>query len=323
MRALQLTKSSSQSPELSLATVPTPNPTAGQVLVRVTASYINPSDILNSKGGFVYTTFPRVPGRDFAGIVEATGTPSSNFKPKDRVFGTSGKTLSFSVDGAHAELILVPEEGLVKTPEVLSDAQAAMVGVPYTTAALALKSTRVAPGETVLILGSTGAVGTAAVQYAKAMGARVFLGARNEKSEEGVDLVADPSLSKVMQLTNGKGVDIIVNTVGDIALQTSALAVLAPYGRLSYISAPRAGSTEFSFDLTSFYRKQLSILGNNSLLMSLEESAQSLKELVPLFEQGKLQVIGEEKLKKISVEEGVDAYADLSKGSRTKYMILN
>lgn len=323
MRALQLTKSSSQTPELSLATLPTPKPAAGEVLVRVTAAYINPSDLLNSKGAFAYTTYPRVLGRDFAGIVETTGSPSSVFHPKDRVFGTSGKTLSFTADGAHAEYIVVPEEGLVKTPETLSDVQAAMVGTPYTTAALAVKSSRVIPGESVLVLGSTGAVGTAAVQYARALGARVFLGARNEKSAEGIDLVADPSLSKVMQLTGGKGVDVVINTVGDIALQKSALDVLAPHGRLSFISAPRGGNDEFSFGLTSFYRKQLTLLGNNSLLMSLEEAGQSLRELVTLFEQGKLHVTGEEKLTKISLEEAVDAYADMSKGSRKKCVILN
>ena len=322
MRALQLTKSSTQPPELSLVTLPTPTPTAGEVLVRITASYINPSDLLNAKGGFSYTTFPRVPGRDFAGIVEAAGSSSSAFHPKDRVFGTSGKTLSITTDGTHAEYVVVPETGLVKTPEVLSDVQAAMVGTPYTTAALAVKSARVVPGDSVLVLGSTGAVGTAAVQYAKALGAKVIRGARNDTSAEGVDLVADPSLSKVMQLTEGKGVDVVVNTVGDVALQKSALDVLAPYGRLSFISAPRGGSDEFSFSLLSFYRKQLSLFGNNSLLMSLEEVGQSLKELVTFFEQDKLQVTGEEKLTKISLEEATNAYADMGKGSRKKYMIL-
>ncbi|KAI9685437.1 MAG: hypothetical protein M1822_004568 [Bathelium mastoideum] len=334
MRALQLTKPSSDPPSLTLTTLPTPSPTPGHALVRITAAYINPSDLINTKGGFGLTTYPRVPGRDFAGVIESLEPSSSSsttsrdddpppFQPGDRVFGTSGRVLSFTLDGSHASHTLVPLAALTRTPASLTDAQAAMVGVPYTTAALAVQTARVRAGESVLVLGATGAVGTAACQYAAALGARVIRAARHERSAEGVDLLADPGLEKVRELTGGKGVDMVVNTVGDVALQKSALGVLAPYGRLSFISAPRSGSTEFAFELTSFYRKQLSLLGNNSLLMSLEEAAQSLRELVPLFEQGKLQVEGEDKLTKISLEQAVDAYADLAKGSRNKYMIIN
>ncbi|KAF2233759.1 GroES-like protein [Viridothelium virens] len=330
MRALQLTRPSpTQPPNLFLVTLPTPTPSTTHLLIRITASYINPSDLLNRKGGFPYTTFPRVPGRDFAGTIEAappssSSTSSPAFKPGDRVFGTSGSVLSFTADGAHAEYLLAPASGLVATPAALTDAQAAMVGTPYATAAQAVGAARVREGETVLVLGASGAVGSAAVQIAEAAGARVLRGARGAEGRDAVDLARDAGLSGVVgELTAGKGVDVVVNTVGDVALQEAALGVLALRGRLSFISAPRGESDEFSFHLTSFYRKGLSIIGINSLMMTLEEGAQSLKELVPLFEQGKLRVLGEEKLTKVSLEQAVDAYEDMGKGSRKKYLILN
>jgi D-arabinose 1-dehydrogenase-like Zn-dependent alcohol dehydrogenase len=112
MRALCLLKESSSSQctldkiSLRLVTVPIPAVPPGSVLVQIYAAAINPSDVVNATGYFPYTTYPRIPGRDFAGRVV--------FGPDHlqglRVFGTSGHDFSFTQDGAHAEYCVVPED---------------------------------------------------------------------------------------------------------------------------------------------------------------------------------------------------------------------
>jgi NADPH2:quinone reductase len=129
MKALRLTRQDAALPILSLDTVPKPALTPGHLLVKVHASAIHPSDILNSKGAFPFATFPRVPGRDYAGTV--VGGPLE-WVGKD-VYGTSGNSQAFTEDGAQAEFILVPENAVALKPKNISFAQAACIGVPFTT----------------------------------------------------------------------------------------------------------------------------------------------------------------------------------------------
>jgi NADPH:quinone reductase len=158
MKALYLTREdAAKPPALVLLTRPKPTLIPGHLVIKVHASAIHPSDILNLKGSFGITTFPRIPGRDFAGVV-VEGPPS---RIGEEVYGTSGFTQAFSVDGAHAELILVPEDAVAPKPKNLSFVQAATVGVPFTTAALILSKAGAKKGESVLVLGASGAVGGA------------------------------------------------------------------------------------------------------------------------------------------------------------------
>ena len=95
-----------------------------------------------------------------------------------RVFGTSGRQLGFSMDDPSPEYCLIPEDGLVKMPEGLSMLQAATIGVPWTTAYLMLERPGVCQSDVIVITGSSGAVGSAACQLARACGCKVFTAAR-------------------------------------------------------------------------------------------------------------------------------------------------
>ena len=136
---------------LQVAELPMPVPKAGEVLVKVLAAAINPSDVKNVLGKMAETATPRVPGRDFAGRVISG---DSRWEGK-AVFGTGGN-LGFGRDGSHAEFVAVPVEALVEMPPEFSNEQAAGIGLEYLTAFAALVRTgAVQNGETVLVTGTS------------------------------------------------------------------------------------------------------------------------------------------------------------------------
>lgn len=304
MQALQLTRNDASAPFLELITTPKPTPGPGQVLVQVKASPIQPSDVLNSKGLFPHTTFPRIPGRDFAGVI--IDGPSHVLGKE--VFGTSGHDFSFTEDGCHAEYCLISEKAVVEKPKNLSFAQAAAVGTPFTTAAIALRRAGVKAGETVLVLGATGQVGSAVANLAKLWGCKVLGVGRGNAVE--VDSTGDPTLSKAKELTDGKGPDVAVDTVGNAELAQAAIEVLGFRGRYSFISAPRGGSSKVPVDFLSVYRREVTLIGNNSVDHSQEEMAQELKGMCEGFESGALLPMKESAMTFISLQEAIDGYAD-------------
>ncbi|KAE9372790.1 GroES-like protein [Stipitochalara longipes BDJ] len=317
MQALRLTKEDPTSPPtVILTTVPKPTLTPGHLLVKVHASAIHPSDILNSKGSFPFTTFPRIPGRDYAGtVVEG---PQSLVGTE--VYGTSGVTQAFTLDGAQAEYILVSEAAVAPKPKNLSFVQAATIGVPFTTASLVLRRAGCKAGDVVLVLGANGAVGSAVVQLAKSLGAKVLLGTRDEKGD--VNTAADPELKKIDELTGGKGVDVVVDTVGQPALTKASVAKLGRGGRLAFITAPRAGATELNVEMLDFYRKEKSLVGCNTLLYSVEEFAEELKALAPKFEDGSLKAAKQGEWNEAKLEDGVQAYEKASQRGGGKFVIV-
>ena len=260
---------------ISIEDLPRPKPSTGQILVKIHASAVQPSDVLNSEGAFPNTTFPRTLGRDFAGtVVEGP----SHLTGKD-VFGTSGPTFSFTEDGAQAEYALLSIDAVALKPTQLSFEQAALSGTPFTTANLPLKRANAVPGETVVVLGATGAVGSWVMELAKAYGCKTIGVGRHGTD---IDSTADPTLSTAKNLTGGKGPDIAIDTVGDLNLTRAAVEVLAPLGRLCTITAPRSGNTELAVHVTSLYRRQISLIGCNSLAYSQADMARMMREdLVP------------------------------------------
>jgi NADPH:quinone reductase-like Zn-dependent oxidoreductase len=313
MKALRLTSTSGSKPSLSLSTLPKPSPPPGSVLVKIRAAGINPSDVINAKGGFPYTTFPRTPGRDYAGVVVEG---PEEFLGKE-IYGTSGKVLSFTTDGTHAEYCVISCDGINLKPSSLSFVQAAAVGVPFTTAALTVRRAMIQSTDRVLILGASGAVGSAACQLARNKACQVLRAAR--RGSVDVNLTTDPELSTVKSLTEGKGVDVVIDTTGSPALMRAALRVLAPRGRLVYISAPKEGSTDFTFDMKQLYREEKMIIGCNSLLQTLPEAAKELGGLTPGFEDGSLQAPNESDIETIRIEDAVNVYQ--TKGNSKKIVI--
>jgi NADPH:quinone reductase-like Zn-dependent oxidoreductase len=122
--------------------------------VRVEAASVNPSDVKNVAGRMSQTTLPRVPGRDYAGVVVDGPAEWIN----QEVWGTGGD-VGFTRDGSHAEYIQIPVASLVRKPETLSYEQATCVGVTFVTAWCALDYAKLSEGETIAVFGANGGVG--------------------------------------------------------------------------------------------------------------------------------------------------------------------
>lgn len=316
MKALHLTKTPDSSPAMAILTLPKPKYQPGHLLIRIAASAIHPSDLVNAKGLFPATTFPRIPGRDFSGtIVEG---------PADRigeeVYGTSGNTQAFTVDGAQAEYILVREDAVARKPKNLSWVQAATVGVPFTTAAAALNKASVGKDDVVLVLGANGAVGSAVVQLARARGAKVLQGTRNDSGD--VNTAADPDLAAVDKLTSGKGVNIVIDTVGQPALTRASVLKLSVGGKLVFIAAPRAGSTELGIEMLDFYRKMKTLIGINTLLFKVEEFAAVLNDMRAFFEDGVLTAAKEGDWNEVPLQDAVETYRKAGERGAGKFVIV-
>ena len=226
---------------LRLEEVPTPKPGPGEVLVRIHAVGVNPVETYIRAGTYArLPELPYTPGNDGAGVVEHVGADVTEFKAGDRVY-TAG-----SLTGTYAELALCRKEQVHPLPANVSFAQGAAIGTPYATAYRGLLQRAVAkPGETVLVHGASGAVGTAAVQLARADGLRVFGTAgsdqglklaREQGAHEVFDHRAPDHFEEVMKATGGRGVDIIVEMLANVNLGKD-LKILAKGGRVVIIGS--------------------------------------------------------------------------------------
>ena len=236
------------------------------------------------------------------------------------VFGTSGNSFSYTEDGAHAEYCIAPEEGVASKPACLSFLQAASLGVPWTTANIALRRGGAKPEETVLVLGGTGAVGGAAMALAKAKGCKVLGAARGPNLD--VNLKDDPKLEKSLALTDGKGPDVVIDTVGFPELTLAALDVLAIRGRYSFITAGHSPDGNLTFSLKQTYRKEQSIVGSNSVNYSMAEMAQDLREISTGFGDGTLKAPKDDAFTRIDLKEAVQVYDGTKKASGAKFVVL-
>jgi NADPH:quinone reductase len=277
--------------ELTVQHLPKPSLKPDEVLVEICAAAVNPSDVKNVMGVMAHTTLPRTPGRDWAGIVVA----GSERLIGREVWGTGGD-IGFTRDGSHSSHIVLPKDAVRPKPRNLSMQQAGSIGVTYVTAWLCLMETaRLIAGETVLVIGATGGVGSAAIQIAKWKGAKVLATVRRESDSSAVrQLGADVAINlersqlreEVFAATEGRGANIIVDTVGGVMVET-CLGLLAPQGRLTEISAP-AKERRICFDAIDFYRQQARLLGVDSRALSAIQCAPILDELTPGFETNQL-----------------------------------
>jgi NADPH:quinone reductase-like Zn-dependent oxidoreductase len=286
MKALRFERTGSLE-ALQLQEVDHPRLQPGGVLVRVKAATINPSDTKNVLGKMSRTTLPRIPGRDFAGIVVEGPAESIGRE----VFG-SGGDLGFGRDGTHAEFVAVPAAVLVDKPKALSFAQAAALGVAHLTAWAGLvKAANLQPGESVLVTGVTGAVGSAVAHLARWLKAGRVYGvvrratARSEGSPVDVylNLEAGNLSAALMAATENRGVNVVFDAVGG-PLFEPCLRCLAHGGRQVAITS--TGDGQVSFNLRDFYHREARLFGADSLALSLEESADILRALLPGFESG-------------------------------------
>jgi NADPH2:quinone reductase len=225
---------------MRIETVPDPKPDPGQVLVRVKAAGVNPVDTYIRAGAYTKPPLPYTPGMDAAGTVEALGTGVRGMTVGDRVY-TSGM-----LSGAYAELALCSIEQVHPLPAPVSFAQGAGINIPYATAYRALfYRAHAKAGETVLVHGASGGVGIASVQIARAAGLTVIGTAGTDRGrtlvkEQGAHHALDHRtpgyLDKVMALTEGRGVNVILEMLANVNLGKD-LTVLATGGRVVVIGS--------------------------------------------------------------------------------------
>lgn len=221
-----------------LSDVPKPVPQAGQVLVRVHATSINPLDYQVRRGDYPdLVPLPAITGHDVSGVVEAVGPGVSAFAPGDEVWYTPQ---IFDGQGSYAEYHVAAESIIARKPAALSHLEAASLSLVGGTVWEALTVRAVLRvGESILIHGGAGGVGHVAIQVAKAMGARVFTTVREANADFvrslGADVVIDYTqedyVEAIMRETAGHGVDVVFDTIGGDTLSRSADA-LAQLGRV-------------------------------------------------------------------------------------------
>jgi NADPH2:quinone reductase len=224
---------------LVLEEIPTPKPGPGEVLVHVRAAGVNPYDTYMRTGTYaVKPPLPYTPGSDAAGTIEAVGPGVTKVKAGDRVYTAT------TITGAYAEYALARESQVYPLPEKTSFAQGAGLWVPYGTAYTALHHhAHARPGETLLVHGASGGVGTAAVQFARAEGLTVIGTAGTQRGlelvkKEGAHHVFDHTKAgyaeEIQKVTGGKGVNVVLEMLANVNLATD-LKLLAQYGRVIVI----------------------------------------------------------------------------------------
>ena len=292
-----------------------------EVLVEVKAAAVNPSDVKAATGSMPHAVFPRTPGRDYAGVVidgpsHATGR---------EVFGSSGD-LGIRRDGTHATHLVVDADALVEKPATMSWEEAAGIGVPFVTAMEGYRRAGVPKaGETVLVMGVNGKVGQAAAQIATWHGARAIGVARKAEPYRGhtnspvemIDGSATDVADRVRELTNGKGADIVFNTVGDPYFQ-AAHKSLALRGRQILIAAI---DRIVQFNILEFYRGQHTYVGIDTLGLSSTATGDVLRELSPGFASGKLKPFPINPEAVYPLEEAKRAFVAVAGSSRDRVIL--
>jgi NADPH:quinone reductase len=261
-----------------------------EVLVRVKAASINPSDVKNVQGRMENTTLPRTPGRDFAGVV--VDGPAKWVGAE--VWGTGGDA-GFTRDGSHAEHIVIPSDAVALKPPNLTFEQAACVGLNFVTAYDGLVDrAKLQAGETLLVTGARGGVGSAALQLGKALGARLIAADRKPLDAgvfQGLELLGYVDSGEanfrdlVWEVNGGRGVDVAYDCVGG-ALFEPVLSTLGDLGRQIEITS--VATRRVDFDLIHFYHRRLTLLGVDSRALTLTDCAKLLKAMSPHFAAGRL-----------------------------------
>jgi NADPH:quinone reductase-like Zn-dependent oxidoreductase len=252
---------------------PDPEPQPGEVLVRLRAASLNHMDIWVRKG-LPSVPKPRILGADGAGVVEAVGEGVTGFSPGDRVVINPGlehdgrvTVVGEHFDGTHAELIALPVSAIYPLPEELGFEEAAAFPLVFETAyRMLVTRARVQPGEWVLVWGIGGGVASAALAVAKALGARVIVTSRSEeKLARAAELGADAAVPtagaapRVKEITEGRGVDVVVEHVGEATWATS-LQVAAQGGRVVVCGATSGPNPPAQ--LHRIWWKQLTVYGS-------------------------------------------------------------
>ncbi|MDL2343584.1 NADPH:quinone oxidoreductase family protein [Deinococcus sp. MIMF12] len=276
---------------MELRELPIPQPGPGEVRLRVEAVGINFADALAVSGEYLTRTkLPYTPGMEFAGVVDALGEGVSGVEVGQRVASLGGR-------GGLAEYALSPAAALIPVPGSFSAAQAAAFPVSYFTAYHGLKTLgRGREDEWVLVQAAAGALGTASIQLAKAMGMNVVaMASTEEKLQLARDLGADVTLlqdepdrvQKVRDAAGGKGVPLILEVVGGPRFQES-LDMAANQGRIIVIG--NASREQANLRPVELMKRNLTVTGLwlTSLMMDGEATREAAQALSTLMAGGRV-----------------------------------
>ncbi len=289
MKAIRIHEKSVSSDALKfeLAEIDRPAIGDGEALIEIHASGVNPSDVKAMLGRMPSLVWPRTPGRDYAGVV--VDGPADRIGQE--VWGTGGD-LGMKRDGNHAQFGAVKIAGLCEKPSNISMAEASGIGVSWTCAWLGVvDGAEVSAGDVVAVLGAAGKVGEASVQIATGAGARVIAVERARSDYAGhasgpvevVDLRQEPDLTQaILDRTDGKGADIIMNGAGDPYFVAASNA-LAKQGRQIIIST---FIEEVTINLRTFYRGNHRLIGVSNMDHDHIVSAELLSRMRAGFEAG-------------------------------------
>ena len=258
---------------------PRPEPKENEILVKVIAAGVNPVDSAarsQKYARFMNITLPAIPGYDIAGIVERTGTSVTKFKAGDPVYAY----IALDKGGAYAEYAVATEKEAAAKPKSLTYVEAAAVPLVSLTAWQALVDTaKLSPGQTVLIHGGSGGVGSFAIQIAKARGAKAFATAstpnQNLLKQLGADVAIDYTKQKFEDIA--KDVDVVLDSVGKDTLVRSYGIVKKGGIIVSIVGRPN--------------QAELDKHGIRGASISVEPNSDELAEITKLIEEKKIKVV--------------------------------
>jgi len=304
MKAVQFTDHG-DTDVITYGEAPDPDPDPGEVLVDVKAGALNHLDVWTRRGmPGLDLELPHVPGSDAAGVVERVGEDVARFEAGDRVALLAGVScgdcefcrhgehslcesyhiIGEHVPGVHAERAAIPADNLVAVPEHVDFETAAAAPLVFQTAWRMLTTRgNVSAGESVLVLGASGGVGHAAVQIADFAGAEVYAtgssetkleAAREHGADHAIDYEAEDFAERVYELTDGRGVDVVVDHVG-AATYNDSLKSLAKGGRLLTCGATTGPNPDAN--INRIFWNQLSVVGST---MASKGEADEVLDLV-------------------------------------------
>jgi NADPH2:quinone reductase len=289
---------------LNLEDVSQPALEAGEIAIRVRAATVNQTlDVALRAGKYARRPpLPHVPGSDGAGEVAAVASDVKSLKVGDRVVchpivgrqpNGALKLLGVDTWGTYADFVKVPASTVQIVPDALDFITAAVVGRHGPLAFTQLRDrAQVKPGEWVLVMGATGGLGSTLVQAAKYLGARVIAAAGSDErvaaavqlgADEGINYRSQDLTAEARRITNGAGVNVVLDNIGDPVTFPKALASLAFQGRL--VTAGGHGGGNVPLDVKYLYLNVITIVGNPI------DTAENFKLALKLAAEGKLKVL--------------------------------
>ncbi|MCZ8344008.1 MAG: zinc-binding alcohol dehydrogenase family protein [Leptospira sp.] len=283
--------------QLTIADLEMPTLQNEEVLIQVKAISINHFDILSRKGIYPNMKLPRILGMDCAGVVVSSKDPLGRWKAGERVL-VLGETLGLGGPGAYSEYVNVPYQEVFAIPNSISFEEAANIGISYLTA---LYVTKYKIGDLkdkyVLIPGISGGVASSLLQFCKLFGAKTIVTSRMEGHctsavEMGADYAfqnSDPNaIAKIREVTDGRGVSIVLNAVGGPTIPFSIQCLQGNGGQL-YLIGTCAGK-DVELNLFQILLKEISLIGCNFGSLLPEERGKIYEEFLGFVKQKKFQI---------------------------------